>query len=174
MQKQGDIISVKDKTKVEIHKNIFCRISLRRRLLVDTGKGADSCMQAQTTDTIAAVATGLPGAIGILRLSGPKAVSIAAQVFRAADGKPLESHAPRSMVYGSLLDQAGKVIDRMVCTYSRGPASYTGEDTAELQCHGSALVLQLGLPSVSDHRSCRLYRRRQASGAFQIRRDRQH
>ena len=102
-------------------------------------------MSLHTTQTIAAVATGLPGAIGILRLSGPNAVPIAAQLFHAADGLPLETHPPRSMVYGSLLDSQGKVIDRMVCTYSRGPASYTGEDTAELQCHGSPLVLQLGL-----------------------------
>ncbi|MBR2934300.1 MAG: tRNA uridine-5-carboxymethylaminomethyl(34) synthesis GTPase MnmE [Oscillospiraceae bacterium] len=105
-------------------------------------------MSLHTTQTIAAVATGLPGAIGILRLSGPNAVSIAAQLFRAADGLPLETHPPRSMVYGSLLDSQGKVIDRMVCTYSRGPASYTGEDTAELQCHGSPLVLQLGLEAL--------------------------
>ena len=105
-------------------------------------------MSTQSVDTIAAVATGLPGAIGILRLSGPNAVSIAAQVFQAADGRPLELHAPRSMVYGSLLDRDGRIIDRMVCTYSRGPASYTGEDTAELQCHGSPLVLQLGLEAL--------------------------
>ena len=105
-------------------------------------------MSLHATQTIAAVATGLPGAIGILRLSGPNAVSIAAQLFRAADGSPLEAHPPRSMVYGSLLDAQGKVIDRIVCTYSRGPASYTGEDTAELQCHGSPLVLQLGLEAL--------------------------
>ena len=105
-------------------------------------------MSLHTTQTIAAVATGLPGAIGILRLSGPNAVPIAAQLFHAADGLPLDAHPPRSMIYGSLLDAHGKVIDRMVCTYSRGPASYTGEDTAELQCHGSPLVLQLGLDAL--------------------------
>jgi len=105
-------------------------------------------MNTKSIDTIAAVATGLPGAIGILRLSGSMAVSIVAQAFRAADGRALEDHPPRTMVYGSLLDTHGKVIDRMVCTYSRGPASYTGEDTAELQCHGSPLVLQLGLEAL--------------------------
>ncbi len=105
-------------------------------------------MSSQPTQTIAAVATGLPGAIGILRLSGSNAVSIAAQSFRASDGLPLEAHPPRSMVYGSLLDARSKVIDRIICTYSRGPASYTGEDTAELQCHGSPLVLQLGLETL--------------------------
>lgn len=105
-------------------------------------------MNGKNMDTIAAVATGLPGAIGILRLSGPEAVSIAAQVFRAADRKELAEHPPRKMVYGSLLDREGRVIDHMICTYSRGPASYTGEDTAELQCHGSGIVLQLGLEAL--------------------------
>ena len=105
-------------------------------------------MKSITTDTIAAVATGLPGAIGILRLSGPEAVSIAAQAFQPADGHVLTEHRPRSMVYGRLLDRKGRVMDHMVCTYSRGPASYTGEDTAELQCHGYPLVLQMGLETL--------------------------
>lgn len=105
-------------------------------------------MKRQTTDTIAAVATGLPGAIGIVRLSGPEAVTIAAQVFRGADGKGLTEYPPRKMVYGSLLDRDGRIMDHIVCTYSRGPASYTGEDTAELQCHGSPLVLQMGLEAL--------------------------
>ena len=105
-------------------------------------------MKGQSMDTIAAVATGLPGAIGILRLSGPESVSIAAQVFRAADGKELKAHPPRKLVYGSLVDRDGRVMDHMVCTYSVAPASYTGEDTVELQCHGSPLVLQMGLETL--------------------------
>ncbi len=99
-------------------------------------------------DTIAAVATGLPGAIGILRLSGAQAVAAVGQLFRPADGRQLEDHAPRTMVYGELTDGAGAVLDRAVATYSRGPATYTGEDTAELHCHGSALVLQMGLEAL--------------------------
>ena len=54
----------------------------------------------RTTDTIAAVATPAgPGAIGILRLSGPEAVSAASAAFRAADGRPLEAHPPRRLIY---------------------------------------------------------------------------
>ena len=98
------------------------------------------------TDTIAAVATAPgPGAIGILRLSGPGAVPVAAARFRPADGRPLEAHRPHSLVYGDLLDAEGAVIDRALATFSRAPHSYTGEDTAELQCHGAPMVLQLGL-----------------------------
>ena len=96
----------------------------------------------RTTDTIAAVATPAgPGAIGILRLSGPEAVSAASAAFRAADGRPLEAHPPRRLIYGDLLDREGAVIDKVLATYTRGPASYTGEDTAELHCHGAPMVL---------------------------------
>ena len=98
--------------------------------------------------TIAAVATGMPGAIGILRLSGKEAVSIAAQAFRPADGRTLTDHGPREMVYGALLDREGEVIDQVLCTYSLGPTSYTGEDTAELHCHGAPMVLTLGLETL--------------------------
>ena len=101
------------------------------------------------TDTIAAVATAPgPGAIGILRLSGPGAVPVAAACFRPADGRPLEAHRPHSLVYGDLLDAEGAVIDRALATFSRAPHSYTGEDTAELQCHGAPMVLQLGLEAL--------------------------
>ena len=99
-------------------------------------------------ETIAAVATGLPGAIGILRLSGAEAVGAVGRVFRCADGRPLEEHPVRQLIFGSLTDRDGKVIDKALCTYSRGPASYTGEDTAEVHCHGAPLVLQLGLEAL--------------------------
>lgn len=105
-------------------------------------------MSQVKTDTIAAVATGAPGAIGILRLSGPQSIEACAALFRPIDGRPLEAHGPRTMIYGDLFDARGARIDRAVCTFSRGPASYTGEDTAELQCHGSPMVLRLGLEAL--------------------------
>ena len=101
------------------------------------------------TDTIAAISTPPgPGAIGILRLSGPDAASIAEKCFRPLGRKGLLEHAPRELVYGSLLDSGGQPIDRVLCTYSLGPSSYTGEDTAEFQCHGSPMVLALGLEAL--------------------------
>ena len=100
-------------------------------------------------DTIAAIATPAgPGAIGILRLSGPGAAEIAAACFRPLGRKGLLDHPPRTLVYGSLLDCEGQVIDQVLCTYSRGPSSYTGEDTAELHCHGAPMVLSLGLEAL--------------------------
>ena len=100
-------------------------------------------------DTIAALSTPPgPGAIGILRLSGPRALEIAQRVFHPLGPKALTDHPPRFLVYGDLLDQGGEPIDRCLCTFSRGPESYTGEDTAELQCHGSPMVLSLGLEAL--------------------------
>ena len=101
------------------------------------------------TDTIAAISTPSgPGAIGILRLSGPEAASIVEKCFQPLGPKGLREHKPRELVYGDLLDSGGQPIDRVLCTYSRGPSSYTGEDTAELQCHGSPMVLALGLEAL--------------------------
>ena len=100
-------------------------------------------------DTIAAISTPPGrGAIGILRLSGPAAAAIAEQCFKPLGRKTLREHAPRELVYGDLLDSGGKPIDRVLCTYSLAPHSYTGEDTAELQCHGSPMVLALGLEAL--------------------------
>lgn len=100
-------------------------------------------------DTIAAISTPPgPGAIGILRLSGPRAVEVAQASFRPLNKTPLGQHRPHELVYGDLLDRDGQPIDRVLCTFSRGPVSYTGEDTAEFQCHGSPMVLSLGLEAL--------------------------
>ena len=104
---------------------------------------------ADRTDTIAAISTSPgAGAIGILRLSGPRAVEIAEKCFKPLGRRALQEHNPRELVYGGLLDSGGQTIDRVLCTYSLGPSSYTGEDTAELHCHGSPMVLTLGLEAL--------------------------
>ena len=103
----------------------------------------------RTADTIAAIATGgVVSAIGIVRVSGPEALELTDVVFRPADGTAMSSHADRTLVYGSLLDRDGEVLDLCLCTVSRAPNSYTGEDTAELQCHGSPVVLRAALDSL--------------------------
>ena len=100
-------------------------------------------------DTIAAISTPpIPAAIGILRLSGPRAAQIAAVCFKPLGRKGLLEHRPHELVYGDLLDAEGAVIDRVLCTFSLAPHSYTGEDTAELHCHGAPMVLQLGLEAL--------------------------
>ena len=96
--------------------------------------------------TIAAIATGRsPSAIGILRLSGPDTFAALDAVFRARNGRPAAAQRPRSMVLGDLLDETGRVIDNVLCVTFPAPHSYTGEDCAELHCHGSPVVLDAGL-----------------------------
>ena len=100
-------------------------------------------------DTIAAIATPLiPSAIGILRLSGPEAVAAVDRVFYPFQGGPMAQRPDRALVYGTLRDRDGNVIDHCLATVSRAPHSYTGEDTAELQCHGSPAALTLGLEAL--------------------------
>ena len=101
------------------------------------------------SDTIAAIATGpARAAIGILRLSGPEAVSAASAVFRPQSGRPLAECRAHTLVYGTLLGADGAPIDQALATVSRAPRSYTGEDTAEIQCHGSPTVLAMGLEAL--------------------------
>lgn len=95
------------------------------------------------SDTIAAIATGSQvAAIGIVRLSGPDSIRLMDILFRPLSGKPMSQSPDRSLVYGKLYSGAGELLDLCLCTISRGPRSYTGEDTAELQCHGSPVVLR--------------------------------
>lgn len=99
-------------------------------------------------DTIAAVATGGVSAIGIVRVSGPETLAILDGAFLPRDGKPLSSHPDRQLVFGSALDSEGRVVDVCLASVSRGPRSYTGEDTAEIQCHGSPVALRAVLESL--------------------------
>jgi len=100
-------------------------------------------------DTIAAIATGgVISAIGIIRLSGDRAIEVADSVFRAFTGRRMTETADRKLAYGELFDDNGDVLDICLCTVSRGPGSYTGEDTAEFQCHGSPVVLTAALQAM--------------------------
>lgn len=100
-------------------------------------------------DTIAAIATPqLPSAIGILRLSGPDTRRILDVVFSPAHGGPVSGQAPRRMVLGDLHDRQGRIIDSALAVLFPGPHSYTGEDCAEIHCHGSPVVLNEGLDAL--------------------------
>ena len=101
------------------------------------------------SDTIAAIATGnVISAIGIIRLSGDDTLAVIDRVFRPSSGKAMSESPNRKLVYGALCDTDGQTLDLCLCTISRGPSSYTGEDTAELQCHGSPTVLRAGLQAL--------------------------
>jgi tRNA modification GTPase len=96
-------------------------------------------------DTIAAVATPSgPGAIGVIRVSGPECERIAAAVF-ARDAK----HSWRSRVlYRGRILRDGAALDDALAVLMRAPNSYTGEDVLELHCHGSPAVLATALQAV--------------------------
>ena len=104
------------------------------------------------SDTIAAIATALsPSAIGILRLSGPDTKAVLDAVFFPLNGRPMSQQTPRTMVLGRVLDGEGRVLDSALCVLFPGPDSYTGEDCAELHCHGSPVVLTEGLKLLLNH-----------------------
>ncbi len=101
-------------------------------------------------DTIAAIATGMARtAIGVIRISGPGAIAATEAVFRPEHGSAaFSARQDRTLIYGTLTDGAGNTLDKCLATLSRAPHSYTGEDTCELQCHGSPAVLTAGLQAL--------------------------
>lgn len=88
------------------------------------------------SETIVAIATG-PGAggVGVIRLSGSQAITITAQLA----GK---TPAPRSAAFVRIKDRAGQELDQGLLLVFPGPQSFTGEDVAELQCHGGPILLR--------------------------------
>lgn len=91
------------------------------------------------TDTIAAAATPpVPSAIGIIRISGPQALSLLQGVVHP---RKKGGFLPRHMTFGGIYTQTGLRIDEGLAVYMPAPASYTGEDTAEIYCHGSPGIL---------------------------------
>ena len=103
-------------------------------------------------ELIAAVATGRArSAIGVVRLSGEGAAECAGKVFQPLSGKALADCLPRTLVYGTVLDRDGRAIDKALCVWFPAEGSYTGEESAELQCHGSPMVLSLALEALFAH-----------------------
>lgn len=102
------------------------------------------------SETIAAIATAqAPGGIGVVRISGPEALAVADRVFRAASGKKLEGSQGYRAHFGHVIDRDGE-FDEAVALVFRAPKSYTGEDVAELSCHGGVYLAQRLLRSALD------------------------
>lgn len=89
--------------------------------------------------TICAISTAQGGAIGVIRTSGPDAVSITDSVFHGK--KSLKDAKPYSICFGEIRD-AEEIIDEVLVSVFKAPHSYTGEDSTEISCHGSAYILQ--------------------------------
>ena len=100
--------------------------------------------------TIAAISTAqAPGGIGIIRISGPKAFEIADRVFFARSGKKISQQKGYTVLYGEVRDlSSGEKLDEALATCFRAPRSFTGEDVAELSCHGGLYILRSVLKEV--------------------------
>ena len=93
-------------------------------------------------DTICAVATRTGGALGVVRVSGPDAIRLTDSIFKSASGHPLASASPYTLSYGQITDTDGTPIDDVLVSVFRAPHSFTGQDSTEISCHGSAYILQ--------------------------------
>ena len=113
--------------------------SLEGRALVRSTSSARDDSHLIATETIAAISTPPgEGAIALVRISGPAAVSIAEKIFR---GKKRPSRfASHIQYFGDIVTESGGLIDEVMMSIHRAPASYTGEDIVEISCHGGTLV----------------------------------
>ena len=109
-------------------------------------------------DTICALATAPGGALGIIRISGPQTLEILSHVF----SKDLTQAQPNTIHYGHIADKPSSIshhpsdiIDEVLVSVFRAPHSYTGEDSAEISCHGSRYILNKVLEILIQH-GCRM------------------
>ena len=102
------------------------------------------------TDTIAAIATGLTDSgIGIVRISGADAFDVIKKIFRKKNGKPVDVNRSHTVQYGYLYEnEDGEKLDEVLVLIMKGPHSYTGEDTVEIDCHGGILMMRRILETV--------------------------
>ena len=107
-------------------------------------------MGPDSDDTIAAIATAqAPAGIGIVRISGRNALSVADMVFENARGEHVLTGSPAGFLrHGYVAGEDGNRIDEVMAVFFKAPHSYTGEDMAELQCHGGVYVLSRVLERV--------------------------
>ncbi len=100
------------------------------------------------TDTIAAISTPLgKGGVALIRVSGSDALGIVKKVFLPASKKQIDDYPARTQIYGYILDGDERVDDVLLCFFP-APSSYTGEDTAEICCHGGTVVTRTVLETL--------------------------
>lgn len=103
------------------------------------------------TDTICALATAPGGALGIIRISGPRTLEILSRIFT----RDLSAAQPNTLHYGHIREEGGEVVDEVVVSLFRAPHSYTAEDCVEISCHGSRYILNKVLETLVKH-GCRM------------------
>lgn len=98
--------------------------------------------------TIAAISTANGvGGLGVIRISGENAIAVADKVFRSVSGKPLSEMKGYTAAYGKIYD-GEELLDEAVVLVFRAPHSYTGEDVAEISCHGGLYITKRVLRTV--------------------------
>ena len=88
------------------------------------------------------------GAIGLIRISGPEAISKTKLFFQAKSKIPVDEAPVKEMIFGDFIVK-DEIIDEVLITKFKGPKSYTGEDIIEISCHGSSFILQTIIEAVS-------------------------
>lgn len=96
----------------------------------------------ENNHTIAAISTAMAeSGIGIVRMSGEEAFAIADKIYKNRKGKRLSDQKTHTIHYG-FIEEEGKVIDEVLVMLMRGPHTFTGEDTVEIDCHGGVYVVK--------------------------------
>ena len=103
-------------------------------------------------DTITAIATPPgEGGIGIIRISGAKALAIAQELFHPASGKPINDPVPLKFLFGEIRDPKTKqCVDQVLLTFFKGPKSFTAEDIIEINAHGGSWITEKILRLILD------------------------
>ena len=96
----------------------------------------------ENNHTIAAISTAMAeSGIGIVRMSGEEAFAIADKIYKNKKGKRLSDQKTHTIHYG-FIEEEGKVIDEVLVMLMRGPHTFTGENTVEIDCHGGVYVVK--------------------------------
>ena len=99
-------------------------------------------------DTIAAIATAMTNSgIGIVRMSGTEAFDIIQKIYKGKNNKNLSEVKSHTIHYGYIMD-GEETIDEVLVMIMKGPHSFTGEDTVEIDCHGGVFVVKRILETV--------------------------
>ena len=114
---------------------------------------AAAAVPGRNAETIAAISTPFgTGGIGIIRISGPEATSVAARIFRGR--KKISEIKSHTVVHGRIIDPAdGHMVDDVLLIKMDAPNTFTGEDTIEINCHGRDRSAQQGAFARSQTRS---------------------
>src|SRR5438105_11941543 len=113
--------------------------SVEETALLGSGSSAAGDPEVIGAETIAAISTPAgEGAIALVRISGPNAISIGGKIFRGKEAPA--KFASRLQHLGEVVSESGNLIDQVMMSIHRAPASYTGEDLVEISCHGGTLV----------------------------------